>query len=112
MTNEKTQNNELNNGKTPSFSLLLDPPECGWELSSDALIFSLKAFAEFMRDQELWDPENPETFVNLMRVMQPSLLLITSQLTQRMGLVDTNVEKKIGQLLVEKRDQRAEGGAS
>ena len=100
MTNEKTQDNELNNGKTPSFSLLVDPPGCDWEQSSDALIFSLKAFAEFMRDQELWDSENPETFMNLMRVMQPSLLLITSQLTQRMGVVDIAVEKKIGQLLV------------
>ncbi len=100
MTNEKPQDNELNNGKTPSFSLLVDPPGCGWEQSSDALIFSLKAFAEFMRDQELWDSENPETFVNLMRVMQPSLLLITSQLTQRMGVVDNDVEEKIGQLLV------------
>ena len=112
MTNEKTQDNELNNGKTPSFSLLVDPPECGWELSSDALIFSLKAFAEFMRDQELWDAEKPETFMNLMRVMQPSLLLITSQLTERMGVVDTDIEEKISQLLFEKRDQRAAGGAS
>ena len=112
MTNEKTQDNELNNGKTPSFSLLIDPPECGWELSSDALIFSLKAFAEFMRDQELWDPEKPETFMNLMRIMQPSLLLITSQLTQRMGVVDCDVEEKISQLLFEMPDQHSVGGMS
>ncbi len=111
MINEKMQDNELNNGRTPGFSILLDPPGCDWELSSDALIFSLKAFAEFMRDQELWDPENPETFMNLMRVMQPSLLLITSQLTQRMGVVGIDVEEKIGRLLVEKHDQRAVGGA-
>lgn len=67
----------------PNFTLLIDPPNCGWERSSAGLIYCLQSIANLMRKTYVWDVPNHE-LATLCQAIQAPLLLITDELTERM----------------------------
>ncbi len=94
--------------ETPSFTLLIDPPDCPYEKSSTALLYALEAWAKLIEDVNPGAPVNDDILGHLCRAMEPSLLLITEQLTGRMAC-GTNLEKQVEDLI---SLAAKEGGAS
>ena len=83
----------------PSFTLLIDPPGCSYERSSDGLIYALQAWAKLIEDINPGDPVNDRALTHLCLAMQPSLLLITDQLIGRLGC-NIHLERQIADLIV------------
>ncbi len=92
--------------QNPSFTILIDPPDCEWAATSTMLLFSLEAYVEVLQKQYFWGiDKDSEVAVKMFRVLQPSLLLIMKQLIacKTEGEV---VEDRVGELLCEINNER------
>ena len=79
--NEMSKETDLkhdNEQPTPSFTILIDPPNSEPELSSVFLLYSLRSYVDLLSEENVWEDE--ERIINIFRIMQPSLRLIIDRL--------------------------------
>ncbi len=83
-----------------SFTIMVDPPDCGWELMTPGLLYTLQSWSKVLQSM---NPEDPNDFISaqeIYEVMWPSLRMISDALLAQMDAGQEH-EKQVRQQIAE-----------
>ncbi len=83
-----------------SFTIMVDPPDCGWELTTPGLLYTLQSWSKIIKSM---NPEDPNYLISVQEIYEvawPSLRMISDALLAQMDAGQEH-EKQVRQQIAE-----------
>ena len=82
----------------PTFTLLIDPPDCDWEHTSTGLLYALQSAGRLLQSLDLYDV-NEDRLPLVAQVVTPVLVLSTGILLERIAGHSVPMHERIEEAL-------------